>query len=224
MLLDRLPADEYDSMIPSLQRTGLVLRQVIQQVDADTTHVHFPITALASLLTVLEEDDPVEAATVGREGFLGLAAAFGVGLSPHRVICQMPGESLRMPVNSFREAMSRGPVLAGLIHRYGVFALRYTGQGIACNALHLIEARACRWLLMMHDQAGRDEFPLTQEFLAFMLGSRRQGVTVVAGSLQNAGMIAYRRGTVMVLDRPMIEEAACECYATVRDYYGRVMG
>ena len=160
---------------------------------------------------------------MGREGFVGLAAALGVEASPHRAMCQMAGESLRLPVGPFLEALGRGPGLPRLLHRYVAFSLRLVGQGVACNALHPIEARASRWLLMIHDQAGRDEFPMTQEFLAYMLGVRRQTVTVVAGALQNAGLIGYRRGVITVLDRPRLEEAACECYASMRSYYRRIV-
>ncbi len=222
-LLDRLPDDEFDHIEPLLQRVTLTLRQVVHEYEAEVTHVHFPTTALISLLTVLQEDDPVESATVGKEGFVGLAASLGVDESPHRVICQMVGDSLRLPVRPFLKALVRGPVLTRLVQRYVAFSLRSTGQGIACNALHTVEARASRWLLMLHDQAGRDEFPMTHEFLAFMLGVRRQGVTVVAGTLQTAGLIDYRRGTIVVLDRAGLEQAACECYATIRGYYERVV-
>lgn len=222
-LLDRLPAAEFDPLKPMLQRVSLTLRQIVHQNDAEVTHVHFPTTALFSLLTVLEEDDPVEAATVGREGFIGLAAALGVEVSPNRVICQMQGDSLRLPIRPFLEAMARGPALTRVIDRYIAFSLRSTSQGIACNALHTVEARASRWLLIIHDQAGRDDFPMTHEFLAFMLGVRRQSVTVVAGALQNAGLINYRRGTITILDRPRLEEAACECYDAARSYYERVV-
>jgi hypothetical protein len=223
-LLDRLPAEEYSLLAPQLQRVGLALKQVVHPFDEDVSHVQFPTTSLCSLLTVMEEDDPVEAATVGREGFLGMAVALGVMASPHRVICQMAGDSLRLPVGRFLDALARGPALTRLVHRHVAFSLRNIGQGIACNALHPIESRAARWMLMVHDQVGRDEFPLTQEFLAFMLGVRRQSVTMVAGALQNAGMIRYRRGSVTVVDRAMLEQAACECYATIRGYHDRVMG
>jgi CRP-like cAMP-binding protein len=108
-----------------------------------------------------------------------------------------------------------------LIHRYAAFTLRITSQAIACNALHTVEARACRWLLMIHDQAGCDEFPMTHEFLAFMLGVRRQTVTVVAGALQAAGLIGSRRGVIIIRDRARLEEASCECYAAIRGYYER---
>jgi CRP-like cAMP-binding protein len=222
-LLDRLPADEFDSLEPMLQRVSLTTRQVVHQLDADISHVHFPTTALLSLLTVLEEDDPVETATVGREGFIGLAAAMGVEASPHRVICQMNGDSLRLPVRPFLEAMERNRGLTGLIHRYVAYSLYTASQAVACNALHNAEARASRWLLTTHDQAHRDEFPMTQEFLAFMLGVRRQTVTVIAGALQSAGLIGYQRGVMRIVDRPRLEDAACECYAALRGYYERVV-
>lgn len=218
-LLDRLPADEFDALQPKLQRTSLTIKQVVHQSGVDLTHVYFPTTSLISLLTVLREDDPVEAATVGREGFVGLAASLGITTSPYRAICQMTGDSLRLPVPIFLEAMKQGPALTRLVHRYTAFSLRTAGQSIACNSLHTVEARASRWLLRMHDQAGGDEFDMTQEFLAFMLGVRRQTVTVVAGTLQNAGLIRFHRGVMIIRDRTGLEEAACECYSTIRGYY-----
>jgi CRP-like cAMP-binding protein len=114
--------------------------------------------------------------------------------------------------------------LARLVHLYAAYTIRLISQGLACNALHLAEARTCRWMLMLHDQARSDEFPMTHEFLAFLLGVRRQGVTVIAGSLQKAGIISYHRGKVTVLDRAMLEAGACECYAATRAYYDQVMG
>lgn len=222
-LLDRLPADEFDPLKSMLQRVSLSLKEIIYQQEAEVTHVHFPTTALVSLLTVLEEDVPVESATVGREGFVGVAAALGVEASPHRVICQMVGDSVRLPIRPFLEAMARGTALRRAVDRFVVYSLRVADQGIACNALHAVEARACRWLLMVHDQARREEFPMTQEFLAFMLGVRRQTVTVVAGALQGAGLISYRRGVITIVDRAGLEEASCECYDSIRGYYDRVV-
>ena len=223
LLLDQLTDADFETLEPSLQRVSLALRQIVHEFEADVAHIYFPTTALMSLMTVLEEDDPIEAATVGREGFVGLAQALGVEASPHVAMCQMAGESLRVPVRPFLEVLGRRPGLTRLLHRYVAFSLRLVGQGVACNALHPIEARASRWLLMVHDQARRDEFPLTQEFLAYMLGVRRQTVTVVAGALQNAGLIGYRRGVITVVDRPRLEEAACECYASMRGYYRRIV-
>ncbi len=176
---------------------------------------------MVSLLMVLEEDDPVETMTVGREGVIGSAVSLGVVESLHRSICQISGESFRLPTSSFLKALGQDTVLSRLVRLYIAFALRSTSQLVACNTLHPVESRASRWLLVMQDQAGRDQFPLTQEFLAFMLGVRRQTVTVVAGALQNAGLIDYRRGTMTIRDRARLEETSCECYGTIRDYYNR---
>ena len=202
---------------------SLILKQIVHEFDADVSHVYFPTTALVSLLIVLEDDDPVEATTVGREGFVGMAASLGVDASPHRAICQLAGECLRLPLGQFLDSLGRNPELARLVRRYIAFSVLATGQSIACNTFHAVEARACRWLLMLHDQAGRDEFPMTQEFLAYMLGVRRQSVTVVAGALQNAGLIGYRRGSIEIRDRERLEDAACECYRSVKNYLDRVV-
>lgn len=222
-LLDRLPDDEFGPLEPQLQRVTLAIKQVVQQFEAEIVHIYFPAAALVSLLTVLREDDPVEAATVGSEGIVNVTAALGVELAQHRAICQMPGDSYRLPAHRFREAIARGAGLKRLVDRYIVYSLRRSNQAIACNLLHNVNARACRWLLVIHDQAGQDQFPMTQEFLAFMLGVRRQTVTVVAGTLQNAGLISYHRGTITVRNRPQLEEAACECYAEIREYYDHIV-
>ena len=179
-LLDRLPACEFGPLESLLESMSLTQRMVLQQFESEVEYVFFPTTAMLSLLTILEEDDPIESMTVGREGFVGTAASLGVDSSPHRVICQMPGEVYRLPLRSFREALGNGPGLTRMIQRYLAYALRTTSQTAACNILHTIEARASRWLLLVHDQAHHADFPMTQEFLAFMLGVRRQSVTVVA--------------------------------------------
>jgi CRP-like cAMP-binding protein len=222
-LLDSLPGDEFGPLEPLLHRVAFTIKQVLHQFDTDVTHIYFPTSAMASLLTILEEDQPVEAMTVGRDGFIGMSAALGVEASPHRVICQMGGETLRLPLHAFLEAMKRGPELARTIHRYIAYSQRVACQALACNALHPVESRAARWLLQLHDQAPGDEFPMTQEFLAYMLGVRRQTVTVVSGTLQSAGLIAYRRGLITVLGRPRLEEASCECYSSIRGYYNRII-
>ena len=222
-LLDSLPHDEYRELEPRLQRVALATGQVVHDVEYDVDYVHFPTTAILSLLTILRHDDPFESAAIGHDGFVGLAATLGVVASPHRVICHLAGESIRMPLRTFLEALQRGPELSRLLRLYAAYALRDAGQWGACNALHTVEQRACRWLLMAHDRAEGDKFPMTQERLARILGVRRQGVTAAAGALQHVGILAYRRGTVTVRDRMRLEEAACACYAEARAYYGRVM-
>lgn len=222
-LLDSIPDGEYRLIEPALQRISLTLKQVLSRSDSEITHVHFPVTAMASLLMVMEEDDPVEVATVGNEGMVGLVVSLGVALSPHHVICQMGGDCLRLTAREFRDFLDQAPVLTRIMQKYIAFSLREAGQTIACNALHTVDTRACRWLLICHDQAGRDEFPMTQEFLAYMLGVRRQTVTVVAGTLQNAGLIQVRRGFINILDRAGLEDAVCECYKVTSEYYKKVL-
>lgn len=222
-LLDRLPREEFDHLAGLLESVTLVQKQVLFRIDDRIEHVHFPTTGMVSLVIVLEDGSEVEAATIGNDGMVGLTLLFGLEFSPHLVICQVPGDSLRLPTRSLLHSLERCPSLNDLIKRYAAVSLRHASQVIACNALHPVQERACRWLLMTQDRVGRDEFPLTQEFLAGMLGVRRQTVTVIAGLLQQAGLITYRRGLIRILDRPGLERATCECYGTMRDFYGRIM-
>jgi CRP-like cAMP-binding protein len=217
-LLDRISPDDMDRLAPSLRRVTFELRQVPQQPGAEAEYVYFPTTAMISLLVVPEDDEPVEVLTVGREGMAGLSAAWGTGAARTGSCARWgggpPAAGPRDPAgDGFVAGAGRGdpPVL-------GVRA-RGVSQAVACNALHPVEERACRWLLMCHDQAGGDEFPATHEFMAYMLGVRRQTVTVVAGTLQQSGLIRYTRGRVRVLDRAGLEAGSCECYATIAAAY-----
>ena len=153
---------------------------------------------------------------------VGLSTALGLDSALHREICQVPGDSFRLPAQIFRKALERSRPLDALIRQYAAVMLRQTGQGMACNALHPITERLCRWLLMSHDRVGKDEFPMTQEFMGDLLGARRQSVTVAAGILQEAGLISVRRGSIRIVDRIRLEDASCECYAVIRQLYDQV--
>ena len=206
---------------PLLQPVSFTLKQIIQQFETDVGYIHFPTTALVSVLTVLEEDDPVEAATVGREGFIGLSAVLGAAQPESR---DLPDEGGLLPragpsVPGDPAALSDAGPSAPSLHR--VLVVQLEPDDRVQHVLHVVEAGASRWLLTVHDQAVRDEFPMTHEFLAFMLGVRRQTVTVVAGTLQTAGLIDYRRGTIMIRDRARLEETTCECYAAIQRSYQR---
>ena len=170
----------------------------------------------------MENGNEVETGITGAEGLVGLSVALGLDSSLHREICQVPGESFRLPAHIFRKALERSGPLDALIRQYSAVMLRQTGQGMACNALHPITERLCRWLLMSHDRVGQDEFPMTQEFMGDLLGVRRQSVTVAAGILQEAGLITFRRGSIRIVDRARLEEAACECYWVIRRLYDQV--
>ncbi|TMQ33061.1 MAG: Crp/Fnr family transcriptional regulator [Planctomycetota bacterium] len=222
-LLDRLP-DESKRLLPSWETIPLPQGYVLSKQDGPMSHVYFPTGGVCSVVSISERGKIIETATVGNEGMIGLPVLLGLDFSPITAISQVAGEALRMPAASFLEAMRPGGALDRLLRRYIAFVLRYLQQTIACNALHSVEERMCRWLLMTHDRVGQEEFILTQEFLAEMLGVRRQSVTVVAGTLQRAGLIAYRRGAMRIIDREGLEAASCECYEIAKTYYERIMG
>jgi CRP-like cAMP-binding protein len=223
-LLAMLPRGEYARLAPSLEPTSLELKQPLTEVGRPISHVVFPTTAVASILIVMADGAEVECGMIGPEGMVGLSVAFGLDFALYRTICQVPGEAWRMPARAFREARQRGRPLDALIQRYAMLHLRRTAQMVACNALHPAAERLCRWLLMSHDRVGRDEFPMTQEFMSELLGVHRPSVTLIAGTLQEAGLISYRRGLIRIRDRRRLEEASCECYAVLKGISGRILG
>ena len=153
----------------------------------------------------MEDGSEVETILTGTEGMVGLEVALGIAFSLHNAICQVPGKALCLPATAFREALERGRTLDALMRLYAAVVLRQVTQVVACNALHPVNERLCRWLLMSHDRAARDEFPMTQEFMGEMLGVRRQTVTVTAGTLQGAGLITFKRGIIRIVDRSRLE-------------------
>ena len=223
-LLDQSPEEEFERLAPLLEPVSLAEQQDLYDVDDAISHVYFPQTGMISLVTLLEDGRQVESGTIGHEGLVGLSVVLGVGFSTHRVMCQVPSESLRMPISPFMEALKASPQLYSLLKRYVVVSLRNTAQIVACNVLHPVLERMCRWLLMIHDRVEMKEFPITQEFLAEMLGVRRQTISIIAGTLQKAGLITYRRGVVQILNRKGLEEGACECYEVMKTSYDRIVG
>jgi CRP-like cAMP-binding protein len=222
-LLDRVPEEEFRLLAPHLEAVHLDCKHDLYQLNDPVSHVYFPLSGVISQVLVMRDGKQVEVAAVGSEGMVGLSVFEGLRASPHAVTCQVPGDDLRLASGAFLQAVEQAPVLRGVMRRYAAASLRLANQVVACNALHAVEERMSRWLLMTHDRVGADEFPLTQEYLAQMLGVRRQTVTVVAGMLQKGGLIAYRRGTVHILDRPRLEEAACECYEVMKTCYERIL-
>lgn len=185
--------------------------------------IYFPHDCVISLMTLMESGAAIESATVGREGAFGLMAAIAPRQSMSRAIVQVPGRASRISATALAEIAKRSPDLVSLIDRHNDALFGHAIQSVACNALHSVEARFCRWLLSCHDRIDSDTVSLTQEFLADMLGVQRTTVTAVAGALQTKGLIRYRRGIVDILDRPGIEAAACECYDSVRRTYERLL-
>jgi CRP-like cAMP-binding protein len=223
-VLDRSPKEEFERLAPFLEPVCLGAQQALYDVNDPISHVYFPKTGMISLVTLLEDGRQVESGTIGREGLVGLPIVLGFGYSTHRIMCQVPSDSLRLPISPFTEALKNSPQLYSLLKRFVVVTLRNTAQIVACNVLHPVLERLCRWLLMLHDRAGMEEFPITQEFLAEMLGVRRQTISIIAGTLQKADLIIYRRGLVQVLNRKGLEEGACECYEVMKESYDRIMG
>jgi CRP-like cAMP-binding protein len=188
------------------------------------TTVYFPTDGVISLLTLMESGEAIESATIGREGALGLKAAAGPRESLSRAIVQVPGRAIRAPVGTIQELWKRSTAFRDLVDRHDQAVYAHAIQSVACNALHSVEARFCRWLLTCRDRLDIDTIQLTQEFLADMLGVQRTTVTAVAQVLQTRGLIRYRRGVVDILDRAGLEAATCECYGSVRRTYQRLLG
>jgi CRP-like cAMP-binding protein len=179
-------------------------------------YVHFPLEGMVSLVLGAESGMSVEIGTVGNEGLVGTPAYLKSERSHADTFFQTSGSYLRLPVREFNEALAENSQFDRLVARYTQSIINQMAQSVMCGALHTVEERLSRWLLMTHDRRGTDELDLTQEFIAQMLGVRRPSVTVVAGALQRAGLIRYNRGSVTVLDRKGLEESACECYRLVR--------
>jgi CRP-like cAMP-binding protein len=177
---------------------------------------------MVSMVAVMQSGATVETATVGRGGIIGASAALGARWTFGRAIVQLPGAAAWLSAAQFHAAANECQAIRDLVVRYNDLLLAQVQQSVACNALHALEARLCRWLLQTHDCVDGDAIPLTQEFLGQMLGVRRTTVTIAARLLQSAGLIRYRRGLIHVLDRPALEEIACECYAVVRHNLDKV--
>jgi CRP-like cAMP-binding protein len=224
-LLNRLSKNEYNSLIRSEKAVFLAHGDEVYREDSlgGLSHVYFPTSGMISLTVLMEGGREIEAGTIGNEGMIGLSVAQGLEFSPTKAISQISGEGLRIPVSAFLKAMKLGGTLDKLVRRYSAYSLRYASQTIACNLLHSVKQRVCRWLLMCRDRVETEEFVLTHEFLAEMLGVRRQTVTVIAGKLQTAGLITYHRGVIRILNRKGMEDASCECYGVTKAFYDRIM-
>lgn len=223
-LLTALPKHEYDRLRPHLDTVPLPLRTILYEADEPITHVFFPLNGVISLVIIVEGNIDLEVGTIGNEGMVGTPIFLGAQRSPTRAISQIAGEALRMETSVFQKEMKRRGPLYSLVQRYTQAMINQISHSTVCNHRHSVEQRMGRWLLMSHDRMGSDEFTLTQEFLAQMLGVRRPTVTAVARILRKAGLISYHRGRITVLDRQGLEAASCECYRVVTDELDRLLG
>lgn len=178
--------------------------------------VYFPIDAVISVVTTLVDGTTVEVGSIGSEGTTGIFAALGAPSVPNATYCQVDGKCFVMSLATFERYLTDVATFRRGLNAYTVGYLNVLAQLVACNRIHPLDARCARWLLMTHDRVGRDRFPLTQEFLAMMLGVRRSGVTLAASAFSDAGFITYSRGTMTILDRAGLENESCECYGVTR--------
>jgi CRP-like cAMP-binding protein len=217
-LLRALPEADFQRIVPDLERIQIPARYIFYQHGKPISHVYFPNGGVASVTVVLSDGTMVETATVGVEGLVGIEAFFvRAPTAPGDTMMQVPDtDAERLSVAAFRREVARQGALAELMGRYAQASIAQMMQSTACNALHQIQERCCRWLLTTHDRIGRDDFRLSHEFLGVMLGVRRQSVTVVAGALQEAGLIRYKHGHMTIVNRKGLEDASCECYALIR--------
>lgn len=217
-LLAALPAADYTRILPSLTVVPLKLKEFLHRPGEPIRDVYFPGGGFCSMMTVLEDGSMVEIATVGREGIVGVSAVLdGTPAISAAMVQGATDTCYRMKVAAFRRENDRRGAFHELMAHYTQALFGFVAQSTACNAIHSVEQRLARWLLMAQDRMGSDAFPLTQEFVAIMLGASRPTVTLVAGTLQKAGLIKYRHGRVTIVDRDNLEAASCECYRAATD-------
>jgi CRP-like cAMP-binding protein len=222
LILAAIPPHEYEAIREFLEPYPLRMRESLGEPGESPEWVYFPVNGIVSVLTVLENGMMIEFATVGREGTTGVPLVVGLDESNLTLISQMPGTALRIRAQDFREQLKYCAGFAEAIRCYSGVMFALLAQSAACNRAHHVDERCARWLLMTHDQAGGNDFPVTQEFLAQMLGVSRPGVAASAAALQKAGLVSYHRGEMTIVDRPGLEKAACECYEVIVHQFDRL--
>lgn len=223
-ILRGLPLAVRDSLRERLRRVPLSMSAVLHQPGEPLTHVYFPVSGVISMLTVLGDGSAVEIATVGNEGMVDLAAFLGLASSESRLLVQVPGEALRMPIDDFQLKLAGSPILRTVLGTYSFELFTLVAQSSACNRKHSIRQQCARWVLMTHDRVDSDQFPITHEFLAEILGVTRPSVTYALRPLKLGGVLDYHRGYMTVLDRPGLEAVSCECYGLIRDRFDQMPG
>jgi CRP-like cAMP-binding protein len=220
-LLAALPRKDYRKLVPFLEPVKLAFAEVLYEPHARIRHVYFPNDCLVSMLTSVDGDRVAEVGLVGSEGMVGIPVALGAAVSPFRAVVQGGGTAMRMKVADFRREFAESATLRRELFLFTHLLMIQIAQTAACNRFHVVTQRMARWLLMTRDRVNSNEFRITQEFLALMLGVQRSRVNVAAGSLQERKLIGYRRGVVTILNQRGLEAAACGCYKTVKDLYTR---
>jgi CRP-like cAMP-binding protein len=223
VLLRALAPADMDALRPALEEVTLVKDHPIFLPGEPASHVWFPTRGMISIVALDDKGSAIEVVTVGHEGMTGLSVVLGSETMIYSSMVQVPGDGWRLETATFRRLLELRPGIRSVMLRYVLAAMTQMGQNAACGQLHNLEARCARWLMLAHDDVEGDTFPLTQDYLAMMLGVTRPSVSEVASSLQKSGLIRYVRGQITILDRPGLEAMSCECYRIVRREFERLL-
>jgi CRP-like cAMP-binding protein len=223
-LLACLPGSELEALLPHFESVSLAHGDHVIVPGVPIRHIYFPLNALLSLVTTMEDGAAVESGVIGREGMSGIPVLLNAEQTTMPTFTQVPGVALKIKAEILKAAYDRSGTLHALLNRYMHTVVVMGSYSTACNALHKIELRMAKWLLLSSDGVGSDEFNLTHEFLAVMLGVRRASVSEIASVLRSEGLIDYTRGHVKITDRRGLEAASCECYSKFKDEYERLFG
>jgi CRP-like cAMP-binding protein len=223
-LLARLPRREQEALAGASEPVQMSVGQILCMPEDTIEHVYFPVDSYVSLITPAGGSESLEVGMVGNEGMFGATLLLGVEVAVFRGLVQGAGTALRMSAKRFVRALREHEAFHRIIDRYMFVLMTQLAQTAACNRFHLLDARLARWLLMTHDRAHSNTFRITHEFLAYMLGVRRAGVTEAAGRLQAKGLIRYSRGRMIVLDRAGLEAETCPCYGIIKNNYTKHIG
>jgi CRP-like cAMP-binding protein len=223
-ILGTLSQKEHERLLPHLEAVELRWGQILYEPNTPLTDVFFPTAGVVSIVVPMENGDAVEAGVIGEEGVVGIALTLGATTESTRAIVQIAGTAMRMTARALTEECARGGEFRRSLLRYAHAFTGQISQTAACNRVHEVEARLCRWLLMCQDRMHSSSIGLTHEFLSQMLGVRRSSVTVALGNLALEGLVENRRGVIEILDRERLEASACECYRVVREDFDRLLG
>ena len=223
-LLAKLPPAEFRRLTPLLKLVNLARDYVVCEARGQIEYAYFPSGAVFSAIAIMADGNAIEVATVGNEGLVGHAAVVGDSVSPHKIIVQINGTAWRIELRALRAEYALGGGLQELLIHYQAAYISQISQSVACNGLHRLEQRCCRWLLMTRDRTDTDAMELTHDYLAIMLGARRASISETLKPLQEAGLILSQRGLISILDRAGLEARVCECYGVVRDKYDQFLG